>query len=82
MSSKQSIEEILKQISILHYKNKSLEKYKTDEMKKMLQNVINRYQTIDDKIKVHIGGKKKKKIKKEKIKRKKNKKIKRKIKKI
>ena len=61
MSSKQSIEKILEEILLLHNKNKSLEKNKTEEIKIMLQNIINRYQSIDDKIKVHLGGKKKKK---------------------
>ena len=63
MSSKQNIKDILRQIRELHTTNISLEKNKTKEMKKMLQNVIRRYQIIDDKIKIHLGGKKNKKIK-------------------
>jgi septum formation topological specificity factor MinE len=86
MSSKKDVQEVLKQIRLLHDRNKTLEKQKTNEMKKMLKNVIHRYQIMDDTIKAQLGGDKKqittkqkkvtKKKKKNLLKKKKGKKIK------
>jgi len=59
MSSKKDVQEVLKQIRLLHDRNKTLEKQKTNEMKKMLKNVIHRYQIMDDTIKAQLGGDKK-----------------------
>ncbi len=59
MSSKKNVRETLQKISLLHDRNKTLEKQKTKEMKQMLQNVINRYKILDDTIKAQLGGNKK-----------------------
>ena len=59
MSSKKNVRETLQKISLLHDRNKTLEKQKTKEMKQMLQNVINRYRILDDTIKAQLGGNKK-----------------------
>jgi septum formation topological specificity factor MinE len=59
MSSKKNVQETLQKISLLHDRNKTLEKQKTKEMKQMLQNVINRYKILDDTIKAQLGGNKK-----------------------
>ena len=55
MSSKKNVREILQQITLLHNRNKTLEKQKTEEMKQMLKNVIRRYTILDDKIKLQLG---------------------------
>ena len=49
--SKKDVQKVLQQITLLQNRNKTLEKQKTKEMKKMLQNVINRYKILDDTIK-------------------------------
>lgn len=67
MSTKvDNIQITLEKISNLRNRNKTLEKQKTEEMKKMLQNVINRHKTLNDKIKHTLtgGSKKQKKVKK------------------
>lgn len=66
MSSKKNVKEILQQINVLHNRNKTLEKQKTKEMKQMLQNVINRYEILDDTIRVQLGGNKKQTTRKQK----------------
>ena len=66
MSSKKNVQQILQKISLLHNRNKTLEKQKTKEMKQMLQNVINRYKILDDKIKAQLGGNKKQTTRKQK----------------
>jgi len=74
MSSKKNVREILQQITLLHNRNKTLEKQKTEEMKQMLKNVIRRYTILDDKIKLQLGGNKKQTTTKQKKVKKKNKK--------
>ena len=61
-----NIQITLEKISNLRNRNKTLEKQKTEEMKKMLQNVINRHKTLNDKIKHTLtgGSKKQKKVNK------------------
>tara|TARA_Y100001947_G_scaffold92228_1_gene78694 strand:- start:74 stop:337 length:264 start_codon:yes stop_codon:yes gene_type:complete len=71
MSSKKDVQKVLQQITLLQNRNKTLEKQKTKEMKKMLQNVINRYKILDDTIKAQLGGNKKQTTTKQKKKRKK-----------
>ena len=66
MSSKKNVRETLQKISLLHDRNKTLEKQKTKEMKQMLQNVINRYRILDDTIKAQLGGNKKQTTRKQK----------------
>jgi len=74
MSSKKNVQEVLQQITLLQNRNKTLEKQKTKEMKKMLQNVINRYKIFDDTIKAQlVGGSKKQTTTKQKKETKKNK---------
>jgi len=71
MSSKKDIQKVLQQITLLQNRNKTLETQKTKEMKKMLENVINRYKILDDTIKAQLGGNKKQTTTKQKKKRKK-----------
>ncbi len=66
MSSKKDVQKVLQQITLLQNRNKTLEKQKTKEMKKMLQNVINRYKILDDTIKAQLGGNKKQTTRKQK----------------
>jgi septum formation topological specificity factor MinE len=68
MSSQKNVQEVLQEITLLHNRNKTLEKQKTKEMKKMLQNIINRYKIFNDTIKAQLGGKKKTTTKQKKFK--------------
>jgi len=62
------VQEVLQEITLLQKRNKNIRKEKTKDMKKMLQNIINRYKIFNDTIKAQLGGKKKTTTKQKKFK--------------